>query len=62
MLSVLSQAQEDKHSHEVLQIVKITKMERKNNYGILGIQIILEQKGKVKFTRQEKANSFFLCV
>ena len=33
MLSVLSQAQEDKHSHEVLQIVKITKMERKNNGG-----------------------------
>ena len=38
------------------------KMERKNNYRIIGIQIILEKKGKVKFTRQEKANSFFLCV
>ena len=33
MLSVLTQAQEGKHSHEVLQTVKITKMERKNNGG-----------------------------
>ena len=38
MLSVLSQAQEDKHSHEVLQIVKITKMERKNNGGYQKLQ------------------------